>query len=145
VNSIPTGDRAIIYAEHLRMLSIFHFISAGLAFVGVIFASFYAIIFQTIFTRPEIWAKAKDGPPPPEVMWIFRWIIGIILIWCLISSVGNLLSGLYLRARRHHTFSMVMAGLNCLHVPVGTALGIFTFIVLGRDSVRKLYEAERGP
>jgi hypothetical protein len=30
-----------------------------------------------------------------------------------------------------------------VHIPIGTALGIFTFIVLGRESVRKLYEAER--
>ena len=35
---------------------------------------------------------------------------------------------------------MVIAAINCLHIPIGTMLGIFTFIVLGRDSVRKLYD-----
>jgi hypothetical protein len=57
--------------------------------------------------------------------------------------VGNLLSGLFLRARRHRTFSMVVAAINCLHIPIGTALGVFTFIVLGRESVRKLYRPSR--
>ena len=34
---------------------------------------------------------------------------------------------------------MVIAGINCLHIPLGTLLGVFTLVVLGRESVRKLY------
>ena len=44
-------------------------------------------------------------------------------------------------APRHRTFSRVVAGLNCLHIPLGTVLGIFTSIVLGRESVGQLVEA----
>jgi hypothetical protein len=36
----------------------------------------------------------------------------------------------------------VVAGINCLHIPLGTVLGIFTIVVLCRESVRELYEAE---
>jgi len=46
---------------------------------------------------------------------------------------------IFLRDRRHRTFSMAIAALDCLHIPFGTILGILTFIVLGRDSVRALY------
>jgi hypothetical protein len=143
MNSTNTADRAVIDAEHLRLLSIFHFISAGFAFMGVAFASFYLVLFQTIFANPRMWTQAKDGPPPAEVVAIFRWVVVIFVLWFLVAAIGNLLSAIYLRARRHQTFSMVIAGINCVHIPIGTALGIFTFIVLGRESVRKLYEAER--
>jgi hypothetical protein len=32
-----------------------------------------------------------------------------------------------------------MAGFACLFMPFGTLLGVFTIIVLQRDSVRRLY------
>ncbi|MCX6922874.1 MAG: hypothetical protein NT154_06635 [Verrucomicrobia bacterium] len=36
-------------------------------------------------------------------------------------------------------FSLMIGGLNCLQIPFGSALGVFTIIVLSRDSVRDLY------
>ena len=33
-----------------------------------------------------------------------------------------------------------MAGVNCLSMPIGTTLGIFTFVVLLRPSVTALYD-----
>ena len=53
----------------------------------------------------------------------------------------NLLSGIFIRKRKHHVFSLIVAGFNCLHFPLGTALGVFTFVVLLRDSVQNMYRA----
>ena len=36
---------------------------------------------------------------------------------------------------------MIVAGLNCVHIPLGTVLGVFTLVVLMRDSVRESYDA----
>ena len=38
-------------------------------------------------------------------------------------------------------FSLVVAALDCMGFPFATVLGVFTFIVLLRDSVAELYEA----
>lgn len=38
-------------------------------------------------------------------------------------------------------FALVVAGLDCVRIPVGTALGVFTISVLLRDSVRQSYAA----
>ena len=143
MSSNDSDVRAVIDAEHLRLLSIFHFVSAGLAFVGVASSSFYLLIFQTVFANPDFWAKSQQGPPPAELVTMFRWFIGVFAVWFLVSAVANLLSGLFMRSRRHRTFSMVVAGLNCLHIPLGTILGIFTFVVLGRESVLRLYETHQ--
>jgi len=54
--------------------------------------------------------------------------------------IVNFLSARFIKARRHRAFSLVVSGFNCLHMPLGTVLGVFTFIVLGRESVREIYE-----
>jgi len=40
---------------------------------------------------------------------------------------------------------MVIAGLSCLNMPLGTVLGIFTLIVLSRESVKVLFKGEATP
>jgi hypothetical protein len=45
-----------------------------------------------------------------------------------------------LRERKNRTFSFVVACVNCIHVPLGTVLGVFTIVVLSRESVKRLYE-----
>jgi hypothetical protein len=62
--------------------------------------------------------------------------MGVLL---LTGLVLNVLSGLFLWQKKNRLFSLIIGGLNCLQIPFGTALGVFTFLVLSRDSVRQLY------
>jgi hypothetical protein len=59
------------------------------------------------------------------------WTIGILTI----------VSGVCIARRRRRIFSLVMAGVCCLMMPLGTILGIFTILVLVRDSVKWMYQA----
>ena len=127
--------------EHLRQLAIFHFVGAGLAFLGICFVGLHYMIFRTVFADPALFANAKGGPPPEQFFAIFKIFYGVAVVWFLLSGLGNILSAIYLRQRRHRTFSMVVAGFNCLYMPLGTVLGVFTFVVLSRDSVIGLYES----
>ena len=64
---------------------------------------------------------------------------GIVLIgW----TVGGLTAyaGRCLQRRQHRLLTFIMAGINCLHVPFGTALGVCTFLVLQRPTVEALYQ-----
>ena len=123
-------------AEHLKLLSIFHFIGAGLAFIGILFTlGHYAI-----FSNPKMWHGQTQGPPSVEFFAAFKWIYVVFGVWFLGSGVLNLIVGFFIRARTHRIFSLVVAAINCLHTPMGTALGVFTIIVLTRDSVRQAYE-----
>ncbi|MCA9060582.1 MAG: hypothetical protein KDA85_18855, partial [Planctomycetaceae bacterium] len=51
-----------------------------------------------------------------------------------------LLVGKRLSQRRSHTFCLIIAGLECTSVPIGTTLGVFTFIVLLRPAVKNLFQ-----
>jgi hypothetical protein len=134
-------DRSLIDAEHLRLLAIFHFVSAGLALCGLLIVLVQFALFYSFMANPEIWANSDQPPPPEMVLGFFRWFFLGLALWIGVSGVLNLMSGFFLRRRRHRTFSMIVAGLNCLHVPLGTLLGVFTFIVLGRASVERMYES----
>jgi hypothetical protein len=134
-------DQRKIDADHLNLLAIFHFVGAGLALLGILFLLGHYTMMHAIFTNPAMWENQKQGPPPAEFFAMFEWFYLVFAVWFISCGVLNVISGLYLRVRKHRTFSMIVAGINCLHIPLGTVLGVFTIIVLIRDSVRELYEA----
>jgi hypothetical protein len=124
----------------LNLLSIFHFVGAGFAMLGILFLLAHFAMFHAIISNPKMWPDQKQGPPPAEIFAIFKWFYLVFGIWFLASGVLNVISGFCLRARKHRTFSLVVAGINCAHIPLGTVLGVFTIVVLIRDSVRELYK-----
>jgi hypothetical protein len=147
MNTIPPlvplpRDQRNIDTDHLNLLSIFHFVVAGLALLGILVLIGECTMFHYTFANPDFWKNQKQPGPPPEFFTMFAWMFAFFGIWCLISAVLNVMAGIFLRQRKHRTFSLVVAGLNCVHVPVGTILGVFTIIVLVRPSVAELYEAE---
>ncbi|NNJ85601.1 MAG: hypothetical protein HKP20_00385 [Akkermansiaceae bacterium] len=73
-------------------------------------------------------------------MELFVWFYLFMGLLLLVLAVGNFLSAGYMKRRKNRTFSLVVAGINCLQVPMGTVLGVFTIMVLLRDTVVKSYE-----
>ncbi|HCN28716.1 MAG TPA: hypothetical protein DIT64_08095 [Verrucomicrobiales bacterium] len=136
----PLPDPRVKDDEHLRLLAIFHWVLAGLSLLGMGFLGLHYGIMRMVFGSPEIWKNAKDGPPP-EVIWdVMQWFYLGIGVLILLVGFANLAAGFSLRRKKHHVFCLVVAGLNCLQFPFGTALGVFTFIVLLRDSVRAAFK-----
>jgi hypothetical protein len=126
--------------EHLNLLAIFHFVVAGLALLGMGFLVLHFALMSTFLSNPDLWKSPKNGTPPPkELFQVFIWLYLFFGGVLLTASVLNLMSGLFLRQRRHRIFSIIVGGLNCLQIPFATALGVFTMIVLSRGSVRQRY------
>ena len=145
MNELPPlpRDQRKIDADHLKLLAIFHFIGAGLALLGILLLLVHFTIFHMVFENPTFWQNQKQGaggPPPAIFFTLLKFFYLVFGTWFLISGILNVISGLCLRVHKHRTFSLVVAGINCLHLPLGTVLGVFTIIVLLRGSVRELYE-----
>lgn len=129
-------------ADHLRLLGVFHFVFAGLAVVGIGFLALHYAIMHTLFTNPEMWQNPRGGGhPPAQFFAAFKWFYFIFGTLLVVAAIANLVSGLFIWKRKCRTFLLIVAGLNCIQIPFGTVLGVFTIIVLLRDSVRELYEA----
>lgn len=127
--------------EHLHLLSVFHFILAGLSLVGIPFLALHYFMMIRVFLNDATWRSATNGSPPPDefflVLNIFYIVMGVMMV---LSAVANALSGWYLRQWKNRMFSLIVSGLNMLAMPIGTALGIFTLVVLCRNSVRRKYD-----
>jgi hypothetical protein len=135
----------IIDAEHIKLLSIFHFVVAGLSLLGIGFLLVHYLFMSAVFSNPAIWKSNPNTPPPPQgFLKVFVWFYFFMGALFMTVFILNLLSGCFLRQRTHRTFSIVVGALDCLQIPFGTVLGVFTIIVLARDSVRKLYAVEAG-
>jgi hypothetical protein len=137
---IPRDQRKID-ADHLKLLSLFHFVGAGLALLGILFLLAHFAMFHAFLSNPKMWQDQKLMPPPAEFFAMFKWFYLVFGAWFFASGALNVISGFCLRARKHRTFSLIVAGINCVHIPLGTVLGVFTIVVLIRDSVRELYDA----
>jgi hypothetical protein len=124
--------------EHLKLLSIFHYVVAGCAALFALFPVIYLIFGLVMLLAPASFA-GNGSPPPAFVGWIFI-IMGsvfIILGWTFAAFVFT--AGRFLARRKHYTFCLVMAGVECLFMPFGTVLGVFSILVLIRETVKPLF------
>ncbi len=138
-------DQRKVDSEHLRLLAIFHFVLAGLSVVFLGFLFLHWFFLHTLLTNPELVKGARNGPSPEVVFGIFKWIYLFAGTAIVVSGLLNLMAGWGLLRRRWRVFCLVVAGVNCLGFPFGTALGVFTLIVLLRESVTELYAGAPGP
>lgn len=63
----------------------------------------------------------------------------IFFLFFMISAALVIAAGRNLGAHRGYIFCLVIAALECLSVPLGTVLGVFTIVVLQRESVKELF------
>jgi|SRR5215470_20381789 len=141
-------DQRKIDADQLRLLSLFHFVVAGFAVIGLGFLFLHWLMMHTLLGSPNTWKNAPNAPNPREFMRAFRWFYLIFGACTIVAGTLNAFSGWLIRMRRARTFSLVVAGLNSMGFPMVTALSVFTFVVLLRDSVVELYAvaaAEKAP
>ena len=134
--------QAIIDDEHLKLLSLGYMVSGGFAALFSLFGLFYAfigIIMSLTFSHIPDTAPKAGGPPPAFIGWIFGGIGLVIFLAMITMAAAKFWVGLSIRRRKSRTFCMVVAGIGCLEFPYGTLLGVLTFIVLGRDSVARLF------
>jgi len=124
--------------EHLKLLSIFHYVVAAMA------ALFACIPFIHFFMGLALTAGmiGEDDPGGTAAgVFIMLFAAAFILTgWTFAAFVFA--AGRNLAKRTRHTFCLVMAGIECMFMPFGTVLGVFTIIVLVRESVKPLFQGE---
>jgi hypothetical protein len=132
-------------AEHLRLLSIFHYIVGGLAAVFSFFPLLYTVVGAIfIFVARHGTPKPGEEPPPEFIGWIFAVIGSFLFLLGIAFAICILIAGRSLAKHTRYWFAFVMACIECLFLPFGTILGVFTIIVLSRDSVKELFPAAVG-
>ncbi len=125
--------------EQLTLLSIFHYIVAGLIGLFSCFPIFHLTIGLTM-----LFGGFGSGPDaPPRLMGLFFVLFAAAFMglgWALAVAIA--LAGRFLSTRRNRMYCLVIAGISTLFMPFGTVLGVFTLVVLMRPSARDLFAAD---
>ena len=122
--------------EHLRLLSIFHYVLAGLSALVALIPVIHLAIGVAMLAGA---LKPQPGQDLRVLGMVFV-LIAVTFILCglafsvLVAAVGRCLA-----RRRKYMFCFVMACIECTLMPLGTILGVFTIIVLSRDAVKRSF------
>ena len=130
--------------EHLRLLSIFHYVCAGLAAFFACIPIIHLVLGLAMLISPQIFGPAKDQPPA-FVGLILVVIAGIAILFGWAFAICLAYAGRCLGQRKNYTFCLVMAGVACMFMPFGTILGVFSIITLVKPTVKALFTAATPP
>ena len=123
-------------ASQLRMLAIGHYVLGGLT---ALFSCFPLLHISMGIMMINEKSSGSAGTDVRMIGWaiIVFGSLFMLLGWSL--AVVKILTGRWLSARKNRTFCFVVACVECIGVPLGTILGVFTITVLSRPSVRALF------
>lgn len=126
-------------AEYLKLLTIFHYVVAGMMALWGSFPIIHFLVgLALLFGKFE---EEKPGGPPVEIVGLFFAVVAgaaMTVGWTL--ALCTLLAGRNLAQRRNYMFCLVMAGIMAVTcMPMGTILGTPTIIVLLRPSVKEAF------
>jgi hypothetical protein len=132
--------------EHLRLLSIFHYVCAGLAAMFACFPIIHLVVGFVLLLNPGSFNPQNNQTHPERFVGLLFVVMSVIFIlfgWAFAACIAY--AGRCLGQRKHYTFCIVMAGIACMFMPFGTILGVFTIVVLVRPTVKSLFTSTTSP
>lgn len=123
--------------EQLHLLSVFHYVLAGLCALFALFPLAY--VGMGLAMMSGLGADPGERFAPLFAGCFLAGMGGLFLAFAVAYALALFLAARFLAERRRHTFCVVVAAISCTFTPLGTVLGVFTLIVLFRPSVRVLF------
>ncbi len=136
--------QAMLDAEHLRLLQISYYILAGMTILRLVWLLFMMAIFgfagtMATFAPHRAYEGSASQPPTQIIFVVLAAIFGFIFLLTVVFIILEFYAARCLKNRRNLVAIQIVAALYCLSLPWGTAVGVCTFMVLNRPSVRVLF------
>lgn len=144
---------------HLKILSVFHFILAGLFVIylilPIVYFAFGCMLLSDGFTSDLLgtYGYSNYAPDLDQFMMAYFRAMSVFFIvfsalWFCFSAgfiVCMILAGVNLLKKRHYYYCMVMAAIATLIPIFGTLLGVFTIIELCKPEVKDAFLRKTPP
>jgi hypothetical protein len=100
--------------EQLRLLSIFHYVVAGLSALFACFPIIHLTLGLFMVFAPETFHNKGDNAPPAFIGWFFVIFAAMFILigWTFAAFIFT--AGRFLAKRKHYMFCLVMAAANGL-------------------------------
>ena len=132
------GSQQNTDSEHLKLLSIFHYVVGGMAAFFACIPIIHLVIGLFLILAPGKFGHGSNQPPA-FIGWFFVVFASVFILTGWTLAIFILLAGRFIARRKYYMFCFVMACVECLFMPFGTVLGVFTILVLNRQSVKELF------
>jgi len=123
--------------KHIQVLGILHIIYSAF---GIVIG---ALVFILFFGIGTFVGSIPDVPPPAgEGVLAILMVIGLVIASLVfLFSVPGFIAGLGLLNRKEwaRILALIVGFFDLLHVPLGTALGVYTIWALLNDETVKLF------
>lgn len=130
--------------KQLKVVGVLFMALSTLCFLGLLFIPIHYMMMQSVM---NIDFPHQGGAPDPREMFtkmqtpIFV-MYGIMGVMMLIFGGVTLTTGINLYRKTHRTFCIVGSAFICIWVPFGTALGIWSLILLFDNKALPLFEEQ---
>jgi hypothetical protein len=132
--------------RYLNLVSIFHYVVAGIAGLFACFPIFHLAIGLSFLGEIPNMADQGDVPFPFMLFPIlFTVIPAVLILFGWLFAIAVALTGYFIQQRRMHTFCLVMGAVETMFMPFGTVLGVFTLILLTKADIKKLFVSAQHP
>lgn len=125
--------------ETLNILSILHYVMGGFTALLSCFPLFHVAV--------GIFMLLGGVQPEPGVRWV-GWLFilfpGMFILVGMTLAVLQILAGKKLGDHRSKSFCQVVAAIECLMFPFGTALGVTTLVLLSQPENADSFEYPSG-
>jgi len=122
--------------KFLDILAIFHYVVAAITALIACFPLLHVAVGIAMVLGMF---DGDKHPPPAFIGWAFIILGGLFVVCGWTLAVTVLIAGRKLKKRQTRMYCIVVAALECMMMPFGTVLGVFTILVLMRDSVEQLF------
>ncbi|MEN8754821.1 MAG: hypothetical protein ABF332_02550 [Akkermansiaceae bacterium] len=85
-------------------------------------------------------SDSKDAIVVQQIVGMMVWVYGVIGAWMITQIVLNFLTARAIAQRHKPLLVQITAGINCLSIPLGTVLGVFTYVILARPAVHAQFK-----
>ncbi|MBV9877424.1 MAG: hypothetical protein JO025_22035 [Verrucomicrobia bacterium] len=128
--------------QQLNLLKLFHYIWGAFCCVWGLIGVAYVWIGESVLKHVERIPAKENIPLIFGQLFVTFSVIGLVLLES--SGVLSLIAAGKFGSRKGYRTCFVVSIVNCILMPVGTALGVFTLAVLNRTSIKALFnDADR--
>jgi len=134
--------------EHLKLLGIFHYIWGALSLIGGIFIGGYFLVIGIILmSNPPTSSSSEDSGSASMVGGIMIAVGVVLFLIVVVYGILTLMAGgKYRKHQGGYWFCFILAIVTLVigGIP-GIVLGIFSLIVLSRESVKAVFKGQSLP